>query len=335
MKIWKNTRFRRTFAAAVMACIICDIIILHYGDYRAVLAAAVCEALCIGLFTLHDLMLFRNMSELSDEVDRVLHGKEELTIENSKEGELWILSSELRKMTVRLRAQAHASEQDRQHMSKVLADISHQLRTPLTAMNLTVNLLAQDEQSETERRKHIRDLKNSLGRMENLVEALLKLARLDSGTVEFRKDVIKTGDVITKAAAPLLIPMELRDISLVTDTGDTSFAGDPEWSAEVFGNLIKNCVEHTPTGGTITVRATETPIYTEIVISDNGEGFVPSDIPHLFERFYRGENASPESVGIGLALCRDVISAQNGTIKAENIKPRGAQFTVKMYKKVL
>lgn len=319
----------------VMASLVCDLTILFLYDKRAALIALCAELVCIICFVFYTMVRLRDIAELSDEVDRVLHGKEELTIRNAKEGELYILYSELRKMTVRLRSQAETSDKDRLHMSKALADISHQLRTPLTAMNLTVNLLSDDGADSDNYRKHIHELKDSLARMENLTEALLKIAKLDSGTVAFIKKQINVSDVIEKAAEPLLIPMELKGITFDASCGDAAFTGDIEWCVEAFGNLIKNCVEHTPSGGNISVRAEETAIFTEVVITDTGEGFKESDLPHLFERFYRGENASAQSIGIGLALSRDIIKAHNGTIKASNTRPHGAEFTVRFYKRVI
>lgn len=335
MNIWKNAKFRWCFCIMVVVSIGCDLAILFLYDKRAALIALIAEAVCISVFGLYTMVRLKDIAELSDEVDKVLHGKEELTIRNAKEGELYILYSELRKMTVRLRSQAETSDKDRLHMSKALADISHQLRTPLTAMNLTVNLLSDDGADSDNYRKHIHELKDSLARMENLTEALLKMAKLDSGTVAFIKKQINVSDVIEKAAEPLLIPMELKGIAFDASCGDAAFTGDMEWCAEALGNLIKNCVEHTPSGGTISVGAEETAIFTEVVITDTGEGFKESDLPHLFERFYRGENASAQSIGIGLALSRDIIKAHNGTIKASNTRPHGAEFTVRFYKRVI
>ena len=132
-----------------------------------------------------------------------------------------------------------------------------------------------------------------------------------------------------------MVPMELRGQALVVETGDTGFDGDRLWCAEALGNLLKNCMEHTPSGGTVTVRAEETALYTRITVRDNGEGFDPEDLPLLFNRFHKGKNALPGSIGIGLALAQAVIAAQDGTIKAENAPEGGAMFTVTFYKGVI
>ena len=126
--------------------------------------------------------------------------------------------------------------------------------------------------------------------------------------------------------------MELKNQKLKMSVQNEKYTGDEDWSIEAFSNLIKNCIEHTDNGGTIEIISRETPIFTEVIIKDNGNGFDEKDIPYLFKRFYRGKNASSESVGIGLALSRMAIIQQNGTITAKNRAEGGAEFTVRFYK---
>ena len=129
--------------------------------------------------------------------------------------------------------------------------------------------------------------------------------------------------------------MELKGLELKIKTGGESFTGDLAWSVEAIGNLLKNAMEHTPDGGSISVVAMETPLFTQIEVEDSGEGFFEEDIPHLFERFYKGKNSGEGSIGIGLALSRAIITSQNGTIKAENSERGGAKFTVRFYKNIV
>ena len=137
---------------------------------------------------------------------------------------------------------------------------------------------------------------------------------------------------MAQAAAPFAIAMELRQQNFAVEVpSDASYRGDLAWSCEAVGNVIKNCLEHTPTGGTITVTGSANAMYTELMISDNGKGIDPADLPYLFQRFYKGKNASPQSVGIGLALARSIVTAQNGTIKAKNRPEGGASFTIRFY----
>lgn len=277
---------------------------------------------------------YNALAELSLSIDRILHG-EQLSIAECKEGELSILSSELQKMLNRLKEQAEALQQDKITLSDAIADISHQLRTPLTSMNLTVSLLRKSELSPEKRITLLRELNKSLSRIEWLVEALLKISKIDAGTAVFRRDMVSVKELIEKACENLLIPMELKEQTLSVSVRDESFVGDFQWSSEAIGNIVKNCMEHTPVGGEIRIEAEETALYTQLIICDNGVGFAKADIPHLFERFYKGSNASAESVGIGLALSRMIIAAQNGVITAANHPKGGAMFTVRFYKGVI
>lgn len=292
------------------------------------------------VFTAIYLMLtarrYRSIAALSRSIDRILHGQEDILFSDSHEGELAILTSEITKMTVRLREQSDALAADKTRLTNAIADISHQFRTPLTAMNLTVSLLSEDGLSDERRLRLARELSKSLRRIDWLIDALLKISKIDAGTVEFRAEPVNVSALLRRAAEPLAIPMELRGQELAVHTdGSEIFTGDMQWSTEAIGNILKNCVEHTPEGGKIEVFASETALYTEIKISDSGAGFAQEDIPQLFERFYRGKNADADSVGIGLALARTVIAAQNGTVSAANGKRGGAEFSVRFYKNVI
>lgn len=277
---------------------------------------------------------YRRLQQLSLDLDRLLHSGVPLPISDYAEGELAVLGSQIQKMTLRLTEATEVLEQDKTCLADAMADISHQLRTPLTAMHLTVSMLSAPGLTEARRLELTRELRRLLNRTDWLVETLLKLSRLDAGTVPFAAEPVAVSVLIHQAATPLAIPMELREQKLTVHCGAERFRGDLTWTAEALGNLLKNAVEHTPVGGTITVTARETALFTQIDVEDTGSGFVPQDIPHLFERFYKGKNASEHSYGIGLALARKIIAEQNGTIQAMNT-PVGAKFTIKFYKQII
>ena len=319
-----------------------------YGGAAVVLAglAALWEPVA-GLFVLASGAVFlllnlrfarrryRAMAELSLRIDRVLHGCDNALITEQNEGELSLLESEVRKMTVQLKESNHLLRTEKAGLSRAMEDIFHQIRTPLTALNLEAALLAEEDLAYERRVRLTREVRRQLQRMEWLVEALLKMSRIDAGTVEFRKDTASLRELVDRAAEPLSIPMELRDQRLeVTVVGET-YPGDLAWSAEALGNVLKNCMEHTPAGGTISVRAEETALYTQITVCDNGPGFAKEDIPHLFERFYKGRNAGAESIGIGLALARMIVAEQGGTVTADNPPVGGARFVIRFYKSVV
>lgn len=307
------------------------------GFARSAVCGALVLADCLvvsGLYLGTEYRRYRRLAQLSRDLDALLLQGTPLPIRRYEEGELSILANQIQKMTLRLVDAAEAGKAGKAHLADSLADISHQLRTPLTAMTLTAAMLRDKELSQTRRMELARELQHLLTRTDWLVESLLKLSRLDAGTVRMAREAVPVSSVIARAAEPLAIPMDLRSQRLLVRCGGEQFSGDLVWSAEALGNVLKNCMEHTPEGGTVTVTAQETPLFTQITVEDTGPGFAPGDLPHLFERFYKGSNASESSYGIGLALARTVIAAQNGTIQAAN-GPEGARFTIKFYKQVV
>lgn len=292
-------------------------------------------AICVVSFLLYMVFTwkrYRAISNLSSQVDSILHGEYDVNLIPDEEGELAVLSSELSKMTLRLRDQANHLEKDKQYLSDSLADISHQLRTPLTSIRMIVPRLATDNQND-EQQDNIRKVNTLLDRTEWLITSLLKIARLESGTVKFANEPVPVETLLRNILEPLEILLDLKNIELCCKTeGNVTFVGDRLWTTEAIGNILKNCIEHCAEGGKLEIISHENPIYTEILILDNGSGFSAEDLPHLFDRFYRGSNAKKESAGIGLNLARMIITKQNGIIKAQNRPEGGAQFTIRFYK---
>jgi signal transduction histidine kinase len=276
---------------------------------------------------------YKKIAALSNRLNRILHGAETLLLEDNAEGELAILESEIYKMTLRLREHSYALQKEKIYLTDSIADISHQLRTPLTTINLLMFRLQRRELPEGDRMEMVREINQHLARIDWLVSSLLKISKIDAGTAAFKKERVSVSDLVAKAVDPFLVPMEIRDQTFdFISQGEEMFIGDMNWTVEAVGNVIKNCMEHTPEGGRITVAANETPLYTEVIVRDTGPGFEPEDLPRLFERFYRGKQASETGVGIGLALARMIILEQNGSIKAENHRHGGAIFTIRFYK---
>ena len=294
--------------------------------------------LALGLCALFALVLpgsawrrYRTMEALCQDLDRILHGESGVDLDAYDEGAWSILHSQLTKLLTRLREQADRLQGDKDQMAAFLADVSHQIRTPLTALNLLGSQLADPSLSPDKRRTTSRELRQQLDRLDWLVNALLRMSRLDAGTVELCREKLSLKDLTYRAASPLAIPMELQGQSFQV-VGEAQAVCDPAWTAEALGNVLKNCMEHTPASGSITVTLWENPIYSQILVEDTGPGICQEDLLHLFERFYRGQNAAPQSAGIGLALARMIITAQNGTIQASNRREGGARFTIRFYK---
>jgi len=226
------------------------------------------------------------------------------------------------------------SPKDKKVISETIADIAHQLRTPLTTINLLVSLIQKRGLEETKKQAYIQEINTHLARLDWLITALLRMSKIDAGTADFKHDKVELSDLIAQAAEPLMIQMELHSqVFDFSSGGRESFIGDINWSKEALGNIIKNCMEHTPDGGHISVIGRETGEYTEIEVTDTGRGIDPEDLPHIFDRYYRGKNSTgQQGAGIGLALTKKIINQQNGEITAENREKCGAKFVIRFNK---
>ena len=274
---------------------------------------------------------YKRISKMSADIDKILHGDESIRFENYSEGDIGLLQSEIYKMTVRLREQQSRLTEDKIYLADSLADISHQIRTPLTSINILVSMLSEPDLTYEKREQLIHKLYGLLSRIDWLITALLKMSKLDAGTIKFHSEDISIRDLLEKACMPVRVPMELRGQELIIEAeGDISC--DVAWSCEAIGNIVKNCMEHTPDGGKITVCGKRNTLFSEIVITDSGSGISKDDLPHIFERFYKGRTSEDKGgFGIGLALARMIVTGQNGTLKAENASGGGAVFTVRLY----
>ena len=271
---------------------------------------------------------YKSISQISDQIDLVLHNADHLYIGESDEGELSILQSEITKITLRIREQNDALKKEKTHLADSLADIAHQLRTPLTSVNLILSLL-ENNPDENERKALIRETKELSVQMDWLLDSLLKLARLDAGIVVFQSEQIEVNNLISAALRPLLIPMELHNIDLQIDAPKGMLIrGDSGWLSEAIQNILKNCMESAGENGKVEIVCTDNPLFTEITIHDSGAGFEKEDLPCLFDRFYRGKNAGATGYGIGLALCKMIITRQGGTVTAKNHPQGGAIFSI-------
>lgn len=330
MSIFRNPEVKKELLLYIGISIAASVLAFWFELRYGIFTVALCVVFII-VYLVGTYRRYKRIRNLAADVNKILHGDTEISLEEYSEGELAILHSEIYKMTVRLREQHQKLLNDKIYLADSIADISHQIRTPLTSINLLVQFLSESDISEERRQKLSLELYGLLSRIDWLINTLLKISKLDAGTVQFKKETISLENLIQKACSPVLVPMELRGQSL-TINAEGNFYGDISWMCEALGNIVKNCMEHTPDGGRIEMNASENALYTEIVISDNGSGISKEDFPHIFERFYKGKNSDDKSFGIGLALTRMIIVGQNGTIKAENNRSGGARFSIRMYK---
>ncbi len=285
-------------------------------------------------FLITEWQRYKELQKITKDLDALLLHGTALPIAFYEEGELSLLAYQVQKLTQKLTEAKKALQKDKAFLADSLADISHQLRTPLTAMHLTLSLLRETENDPKRHRELIRDFRNLLDRTQWLVEALLKLSKLDAGTLQLRPEEVSLPQLLEQAAAPFAIALELQEQSLKIQCQECTLFCDSIWTAEAIGNVLKNAIEHTPSGKEILLVGRDTAIYTEIIVKDQGKGFSPEELPRLFERFYRGSRESVISCGIGLSLCQSILAAQNGSIQAQNWE-QGGQFTIKFYKQLL
>lgn len=274
---------------------------------------------------------YRRIAWMTEQIDLVLHDQECLYLAE-EEGELAILQNEIGKMTLRIREQNRALQKEKEHLADSLADIAHQLRTPLTSINLIVSLL-ESQPGEKRHRELLMEMEDLLIHVDVLITSLLKLSRLDAGIIVFQKTSIEGKTLIDAALRPLRIPMDLHDIMVQTEIPEgILFQGDPDWLAQAVQNILKNCMESTGDRGRIEIICEDTSLFTGIRIHDSGPGFDESELHGLFERFYRGKDTKTSGYGIGLALCKSIVTRQGGTVTARNHPEGGAVFLIRFPK---
>ena len=323
-----------------------------------VLACAIALALVCGCYTY---ARYRAIAHMGARVDAVLHGERSLELEGMDEGELSSLASELEKMVARLNLTVERLERESASLATSLADISHQLKTPLTSSAILCELMRTrllehpqgiDGAEVSQMVARLRTVQQLQERVQWLVAALLRLARIDAGVVKLACAPVDVERMVHHAAASLAVAFDVAGVRLETRMcPGATYEGDAAWSGEALANVLKNCMEHTPAGGVVRVEVTSDALACRIRVEDTGPGIAEEDLPHVFERFYRGHTpapdgaaaiseANPAGVGIGLALARSLVAAQGGTIKAANARDRagritGARFDLVFFKAVV
>ncbi len=288
---------------------------------------------CIFLFTK---WRYREIEKVSEYLQHIANGDFRLDVRDNYEGELSLLKSNIYKVTKMLSEQGNVLHEDKVKLTNAISDISHQLKTPLTSMMVMADLLRDKRLDDDKRAEFTRNIHVQLERMEWLVSSLLKLSKIDAGTITLKKEKIPVHSLIQTAIEPLLIPMDIK-MQTYSITGDdqTRLIGDFNWTVEALINIIKNCVEHTPERGEISIHYSENALFTEIIISDNGKGIPKEELPYIFKRFYKGKNAGDDSVGIGLAMAYSFVTSQQGDIKVTSELGVGTTFHIKFYKQVI
>ena len=296
-------------------------------------AAGAAFTVCIAILLIGAANHAKKVRAFTLKAERNIHGSRELQFDEFKEGDFAVLQDVVQSMALAHARQEEQLTAEKGLLKQSLADITHQIKTPLASLTLTAEQLLADEVSASDRKRSARKILNTADHVSELVATLLKLSRLDADAVTFRQDVFTAEELIERVCEPLEISMELREITLQKNVPpQITLQSDLQWLSQAVMNIVKNCMEHTPEGGTVAVDVRDTAVATEIVIRDTGPGIAEEDMPHLFERFYRGRDAGPNSVGIGLAFTNQVVHSLGGTVNPQNRPEGGAMFTVRLIK---
>lgn len=257
-----------------------------------------------------------------------------LELQDNADDELSELRNEIYKLTVFLKEQAVRASGQKKALADSMADISHQLKTPLTSMTVLMDNLSDDIDMDPITRRHfMSEITYQLTSMSWLIAAMLKISRLDAGVVEMERESLGMAELVRESLQKVEVAAEWSQISFTLDIPEEArLVADRKWTAEALSNLVKNAVEHSPMGSSVIISAEENEVYTEISVRDQGEGIPEEERKRLFDRFYRGASAREDSAGIGLALAKEIIEKQGGHVSLESERGKGTRFVVRFLK---
>lgn len=307
----------------------------NQGSYKyVILSVSVCIAfgLAFAVLFLGYLKIQKKQTmDIAKRIERINLGDYSLQIDRNSEDELSLLDNQIYRTAVKFREQAENSNKDKENLQKSLSDISHQLKTPLTSIIVMVdNILDDDDMPLEIRREFLNDIKHNTNTISFLVQSLLKLSKLDAEAVKFRYEQVEVKSIVDECIKNTAVMAEILGVRLETDCNDIILNCDKKWLCEAVTNIIKNCIEHSQNGN-IKITADQNKLYTKISIKDNGSGIAKEDLPHIFERFYKGKNSSDDSVGIGLSLAKTIIEKQGGYISVSSELNKGSEFVIKFF----
>ena len=276
----------------------------------------------------------RKINQITQYINQIKNRKYDLDINENSEDELSNLKNELYKITIMLKEESEISKKDKDNLKMSVEDISHQLKTPLTSITIMLdNLKDNPNMDENIKQKFIFEISKQIDWINWLVISMLKLSKLDANVVQFYEEKINLKKFIEEIIKNLEIPIEIKNQQIIIEGNESaSFVGDYKWQQEAVTNIIKNCIEHNKENGKIYIKYEENTLFTKITIRDEGEGMTKEDLKHIFERFYKGQNSSENSVGIGLALAKNIIEKNNGMISCKSELDKGTEFVIKYMK---
>lgn len=288
----------------------------------------------LGIYLIYVITQEKRIAEINEYIKQINNKNYILKIEENDNGELSKLRNELYKTTVLLKETAEISEKEKENLSTAIADISHQLKTPLTSIRIMLDNIQDDPDMEKEvREDFLREISKQIDWISSLVVALLKIAKFDAGTIKMENNEINAKNLIDNIISNLAILMELKNIEIITNVDEkATFIADYKWQQEALTNILKNAIEHSKHNSRIYITVENTNLFLKIIIKDEGSGIDKEDLKHIFQRFYKTKNSSENSIGIGLPLAKAIIEQSNGYIKVETKYGEGTSFEVKYIK---
>lgn len=291
-------------------------------------------AVTLGIYLIYVIIQEKKIAQINEYIRQINNKNYILKIEENDNGELSKLRNELYKTTVLLKETAEISKKEKENLSTAIADISHQLKTPLTSIRIMLDNISDNPDMEKEiREDFLSDISKQIDWISSLVISLLKIAKFDAGTIKMENKEINVKDLINNVIENLAIIIEVKEIKIITNIDESAtFIADYKWQLEALTNILKNAIEHSRQSSKIYITVENTSLFLKIKIQDEGQGISKKDLKHIFERFYRTQNSSENSIGIGLALAKTIIEQNNGYIKVDSEIDKGTTFEIRFLK---
>lgn len=308
--------------------------LIETNKKQNIIYIVVVELIALGIYLVYVISQEKKIKEINDYINGINNKNYTLKIEENNNSELSRLRNELYKTTVLLKETAELSVKEKENLSTAIADISHQLKTPLTSIRIMLDNIQDAPDMEKEvREDFLMEISKQIDWISSLVISLLKIAKFDAGTIKMENEEIHVQKLIDSVIGNLAILIELKEIEIITKIDEKAmFVADYKWQQEALTNILKNAIEHSNQKSKIYIETENTSVFLKIIIRDEGQGISKIDQKHIFERFYKAKNSSENSIGIGLALAKTIIEKNNGYVKVDSEVGKGTTFEIKYLK---
>lgn len=308
--------------------------LIETNKKQNIIYIVVVEFIALGIYLVYVISQEKKIKEINDYINGINNKNYTLKIEENNNSELSRLRNELYKTTVLLKETAELSVKEKENLSTAIADISHQLKTPLTSIRIMLDNIQDDPDMEKEvREDFLMEISKQIDWISSLVISLLKIAKFDAGTIKMENEEIHVQKLIDSVIGNLAILIELKEIEIITKIDEKAmFVADYKWQQEALTNILKNAIEHSNQKSKIYIEVENTSVFLKIKIRDEGQGISKIDQKHIFERFYKAKNSSENSIGIGLALAKTIIEKNNGYVNVDSEVGKGTTFEIKYLK---